>query len=255
MAPNPPSFEQRVVVITGATAGLGLALARAFRAAGALVVGTGRDQAALHRLAGEFSLTLTLDVTEPAHASFAADAVLDRYGRVDVLVNNAGAGWFAPLDRTDEAALKSMMDLNFFGPVRVANAFLPAMRAAGRGALVQVTSVAGIAGFADQSAYCASKHALMGWSRAARVELAGSGVSVLCVCPPVVKTGFFAKAGRPERLDAHRGRVLEPERVADATLRALARGDQELLLSPGSVLSAFTQALIPLKGLLRSAYE
>lgn len=250
MAARPP-LQDQVFVVTGATRGLGRALARALREAGAVVVGTGRDQAALLKLAPEVDLALTLDVTEREHPRCAADAVLDRFGRVDGVVNNAGQGLFAGWEPSDERQIRRLMELNFLGAVAVSRAFLPAMVAARRGVLVQIASVAGLEGFSDQSAYCASKHALVGWSRALRAELRGSGVRVLNVHPPVVRTDFFATAGRPDFFERFRGRALDPDDVARRVVAAIVGGERELVLSAGSAVGILKTALGTVRSLAR----
>lgn len=250
---NPTSHElrDRVAVVTGATDGIGRALALRLAAEGAIVVGAGRDQRRLHALAPGVALALTLDVTDAGSVSTAASAVLDRFGRVDLLVNNAGQGLFRAWDQTTPAELARLLDVNVVGPARVAAAFLPSMVAAGQGALVNVASVAGLAGFPEQTAYAASKHALTGWSRALRRELAGSGVRVILVHPPVVRTAFFERAGKPDFFEHFRRRALSPEEAAEGVLAAIRRGAPEAVLGPGSLVAWARGALpVPLDLLL-----
>jgi uncharacterized protein len=223
----------QVAVVTGATSGIGRALALRLKAAGATVVGTGRDQGRLLALAGEVDLALTLDVTDDRSVEVAHAAVMDRFGRVDVLVNNAGIGLFREHDQTGVRDLQRVLDVNLLGCVRVAGAFLPDMRAAGRGCLVQMASVAGLRGYPRHTAYCASKHALVGWSRALRKDLRGSGVDVVVVCPPAVDTPFFANAGYTTWREDHPGFApMRPEAVADATIEAIRRRRREVVVSP-----------------------
>jgi short-subunit dehydrogenase len=225
------SFQDQIVVVTGATSGIGRALARAFTAAGARVLGTGRDQTRLGELAREVDLALTLDVCEDRDVALLEAVVSDRYGRVDVLVQCAGVGLFAPWDATGIDDLRRLLEVDLVGAVRVARALLPGMIARGAGTLVQVASVAGLRGFPRQTAYCAAKHALVGWSEALRQELRGSGVRVCLVSPPAVDTPFFARAGWPDVAREHpRWRPLSAEQVAAATLEAVSRGDEELVL-------------------------
>lgn len=225
------SFQDQVVVVTGATSGIGRALARAFTAAGARVLGAGRDQARLGELAREVDLALTLDVREERDVALLRAVVEDRYGRLDVLVNSAGLGLFAPWDETTTDDLRLLLEVDLVGAVRVSQALLPGMVARGHGTLVQIASVAGLRGFPRQTAYCAAKHALIGWSEALRHELAGSGVRICVVSPPAVDTPFFARAGWPGVAQEHpRWRPLSAEQVAAAVLEAVARGDAELVL-------------------------
>lgn len=215
-------FDQRIVFITGATQGIGLAAARAFKAAGATVIGAGRDQGRLLALSQEIDLALTLDVAAQGSVDMAVTATLDRFSRIDVLVNNAGVGLFADEAETEEAALRALLEVNLLGAIRVAHAVLPGMRERRSGVVMNVASVAGLRGYARHSAYCASKHALVGWTAAARRELLGSGVHVGALCPPAVDTGFFDHAGYPAFRADHPGlRLLSVDTVALALLDAV----------------------------------
>lgn len=224
-------FQDKVVVVTGATSGIGRATALRFAGEGARVVGTGRDQERLAELAPQLDLALTLDVTDDTSVGIAAAAVQERYGRVDVVVNNAGVGLFEPWTSTDVAAVERVMAVNLYGAVRVARAFLPALIDA-RGVLLQVASVAGRRGYARHTAYCASKHALIGWSESLRCELAGTGANVVVVCPPAVRTPFFENAGYMTFDEDHPGLVpMTADAVADGVLDAVARRPDRVILS------------------------
>jgi hypothetical protein len=220
-------------VITGATSGIGRSCALAFSREGATVIGTGRDQTRLADLDAHVDLALTLDVTDPKSVEVATQAVLDRYGRVDVLVNNAGIGLFSSWQDTDVSAMQKLMDVNLYGVVRVTQALLPSMLAANTGAVVNIASVAGRRGYAKHTAYCASKHALMGWSEGLRCDLAGTGVDVVVVCPPAVRTPFFENAGYMTFDEDHPGLVpMTPDEVAEGTLDATAKRRRVEILSP-----------------------
>ena len=226
-------FDDQVVLVTGATSGIGLALARAFTDEGAQVVGAGRDQARLMSLAGQVDLALTLDVTDQASVDAAAAAVLDRYGRLDVLVHNAGIGMFESWQETSVADVERVMDTNLYGVIRLTRALLPAMVERGSGVVCTIASVAGERGYPKHTAYCASKHALIGWSRALGKDLRGTGVDVVVVCPPAVDTPFFSNAGFDDYKAQHPGLVLmEPADVAAGTLDAIERRRGQVILSP-----------------------
>ena len=220
-------FKGLRVVVTGATSGIGRATAHAFRREGAHVVATGRDPERLAAVARDVGEGIRVDVTVPGDVE-----LLAQLGEVDVLVNNAGMGLFAGVDDTSEADLRRVMEVNFFGAVRVATALLPALRRS-RGVLVQVASVAGRRGYQRHTAYCASKHALVGWSEGLRQDLRGTGVSVVTLCPPAVRTPFFENAGYMSFDEDHPDLVpMTAEQVADGILDATARRKRMAILSP-----------------------
>lgn len=224
-------WQNKIVLVTGATSGIGKATALAFARAGAKVVGTGRNQEALAALAPHLDQVLTLDVTDPESVEIVTATLTDRYGGIDVVVNNAGIGLFKSVDDTTEAELARVMAVNFFGAVRLAKATLPLLRQ-NKGVLVQVSSVAGKRGYPKHTAYCASKHALNGWSESLRKDLAGSGVGVVVVCPPAIDTPFFVNAGYTRFKEEHEGlKLMSAEAVADAILDASRRRPREVILS------------------------
>lgn len=236
------SFRDKVVVVTGATSGIGLEAARKFTRAGAKVVGTGRDQARLADLQKEVDLALTMDVTDATSVEIGAAAVLDRYGGVDVVVNNAGVGLFMPWQQTPVAEVERVMAVNLYGAIRVAHAFLPSLIAR-KGVLVQVASVAGRRGYAKHTAYCASKHALIGFSESLRYDLKGTGCSVVVVCPPAVRTPFFENAGYMTFDEDHPGlKPMTAAEVAAGLVEATAKRSRTAILSPrAKLLDAINQ--------------
>lgn len=225
-------MKGRIVLVTGATSGIGRATSLRFARAGARVVATGRDQRRLAALAPDVDLALTLDVTDPDAVAIVTAAVLDRYGGVDVVVNNAGVGLFLGWDTTTDAALRRVMEVNLFGAINVANALLPSLIAR-KGVLVQVASVAGKRGYARHTAYSASKHALVGWSEGLRCDLRGTGCDVVVVCPPAVATPFFENAGYTTFTEDHPGMVpMSADEAAEGIFRATVRRRRTVLLSP-----------------------
>jgi short-subunit dehydrogenase len=227
-----PRFKDQVVLVTGATSGIGLQAALAFAGEGAVVVGTGRDRARLDALAARVASVDLLDVTSDASVRGAVGRILDRHGRIDVLVNNAGVGLFKTWQQTPVDEMQRIMDVNLYGAVRVTRELLPAMLERRSGAIVNVASVAGKRAYAKHTAYCASKHALIGWSEALRCDLADTGVDVVVVCPPAVRTPFFENAGYMTFDQDHPGMVpMTPEDVATGILDATARRNRQSILS------------------------
>lgn len=180
--------ESRVVLITGAGRGLGVDLARAALDAGHRVVATARDADRVTRALGatENLLAVSLDITDPVAVQAGIAAAVDRFGRVDVLINNAGnfyAGFFEEITAED---FRAQLDTNLFGPLNVTRAVLPVMRAQRSGVVVTISSTAGLIGQEFCSAYAASKFALEGFMESLAPEVAPFGVRTM-----VVEPGFF----------------------------------------------------------------
>jgi NAD(P)-dependent dehydrogenase (short-subunit alcohol dehydrogenase family) len=176
----------RVWLITGASSGFGHALATAAVAAGDTVVGAARRT---NRLPGGVE-AVELDVVDTAAGTAVVDRVVDRHGRLDVLVNAAGLALIGAGEETTEAELRDLMDVHFFGPVALTRAALPHMRARNSGAIVQFSSLGGRLSFPGVGAYSATKFALEGWSEALAAEVGPLGIRVLIVEPGVFRTGL-----------------------------------------------------------------
>ena len=186
MAEN--SAEKKVWLVTGAGRGMGVDIARAALAAGYAVVATGRDPKRVGQAVGESDdlLPVQLDVTDAADAEAAVRAAVDRFGRIDVLVNNAGnfyAGFFEEISPED---FRAQVETNLFGPVNVTRAALPVMRAQRSGLVVTISSTAGLVGQEFCTAYAASKFGLEGWIESLTPEVAPFGIRTMLVEP-----GFF----------------------------------------------------------------
>ncbi|MGW0665931.1 oxidoreductase [Streptomyces sp. NPDC002746] len=183
----------RVWLITGASSGFGRAIASAALAAGDTVVATARRPEALDDLVAahpDRAVAVQLDVTDTARiADVVADTVL-WYGRIDVVVNNAGMGMIGAVEETSDRELRDLMDLHFFGPAALVRAVLPHMRRNGSGAVVQMSSMGGRFTFPGVGAYSATKFALEGLSEALAAEVAPHGIKVLIVEPGSFRTGF-----------------------------------------------------------------
>jgi NAD(P)-dependent dehydrogenase (short-subunit alcohol dehydrogenase family) len=188
------SFRDQVVVVTGASSGIGRATAVAFGAAGARVALVARRQVELERVAAEIAAAggrahvVAADVTERAQVEACFDAVTREYGPIDVVVNNAGILRPAPVTELAAEDLDAMLRVNLFGALFVMQAAVPRMRAQDGGTIVNVASLAGRRGVTPLGGYCATKFALVGLTEALRTELDGSGVHVALVLPGVVET-------------------------------------------------------------------
>ncbi|WP_112137727.1 oxidoreductase [Glycomyces dulcitolivorans] len=185
--------EGRVWLVTGANAGFGRAITEAAVAHGDTVIATARRPETLDGLAAAHPgrvVPVQLDVTDPARIdAVVAEAVL-WYGRVDVLVNNAGRGHLGAVEETTDAELRSLMDVHVFGPANLVRAVLPHMRAQASGAIVQLSSMGGRTSFPGVGAYLATKFALEGLSTALAAEVKPHGVDVLIVEPGAFRTSF-----------------------------------------------------------------
>jgi NAD(P)-dependent dehydrogenase (short-subunit alcohol dehydrogenase family) len=183
--------------ITGCSTGFGHDLAKLVLARGWRAVVTARDASRVEELiadAGERGLALSLDVTNPAQVEAGVGAALDRFGRIDVLVNNAGYGYQASAEEGVEEEIRAQFDANVFGLFALTRAVLPAMRAQRSGNIINITSVAGLAGFPGSGYYAASKHAVEGWSDALATECAPLGIKVTCVEPGPFRTDWAGRS-------------------------------------------------------------
>ncbi|WP_036739571.1 MULTISPECIES: SDR family oxidoreductase [unclassified Paenibacillus] len=226
------NIEGKVVVVTGASSGIGEQTARVLAQRGAVPVLMARSRDKLERLAAEIGGgcgVYRLDVQNTAEVNRVFAEVLAEYGRIDVLVNNAGFGVFerfldAPLEQFEE-----MMDVNYMGIVRCTKAVLPAMVKSGSGHIVNIASMAGKIGSAKSSGYSATKHAVLGLTNSLRQELAGTGVRLSAVNPGPIDTPFFERADPTGNYVKNISWfMLKPERVAGAIIRAVEKEKAEI---------------------------
>ncbi|GAC1436770.1 MAG: SDR family oxidoreductase [Thermoanaerobaculia bacterium] len=212
-------IKGKKVVITGASSGIGRASAIEFARRGANVVLAGRRREPLNDVAGECHALGVEAYVFPTDVSNreACFALIAAAGHVDILVNNAGFAVFDLIETARSKDVEEMMNTNYFGAVHCTQAVLPQMLARRSGAIVMVSSIAGLMGYAGMGAYCATKFALTGFAEALRDEVIGRGVEVALVCPGTTETNFFVKAERSKIPGASRlVPTLSPERVARA---------------------------------------
>ena len=222
-----------VMVITGASSGIGEATARAAAARGAHVVLGARREQRLAAIGAELpgAVTRRTDVTSRADLDALVQAALDAHGRVDVLVNNAGQGLHLPLAEVAAEDLRAVLELNVVAALEAMQAVLPAMRTQGRGAIVNVSSGTTRRVLPGVGAYAASKAALNMLSAVARQEFAADGVVVSTVYPFITDTEFHDVL-RAGALDHRMPAGDPPERVAEAILELVETGDEERVLVP-----------------------
>ncbi|HEY6105367.1 MAG TPA: SDR family oxidoreductase [Anaeromyxobacteraceae bacterium] len=255
------NLDGRVALVTGGYGGIGAAVARALAREGAAVALTGRDEAALARVdlgPGEGrALRLPLDVGDPAAWEAAVRRILAERGRIDVLVNNAGVVAPGALESLPVGEVERQVRVNLLGAAYGCRAVIPAMRARGEGAIVNVASLGGIVPLPFEAIYCATKYALRGLSFALRAELAGSGIRVSAVSPDSVETHHVVQELQYDEVSlSFASEPLPPEAVAEAVLRAVRRGPPEVLVPAASgllarLLMAFPGLMLRLLPLLR----
>lgn len=181
---------KKVWFVTGASRGMGVDIAKAALAAGHSVVATGRDEGRVRSAIGEHPelLAAALDITDSAAASAAVQAAVERFGRIDVLVNNAGNNYAGYFEEISPAQFRAQMETNFFGPLNVTRAVLPIMRQQRSGHVITITSTAALVGLEFCAAYAPSKFALEGWMESLRYDVEPYGITTTIVEPGYFRT-------------------------------------------------------------------
>ena len=226
---------QPLALVTGASSGIGKAAALAFVQAGFDVVGTSRDAS---RVTPQRGVTFfDLDVTSDESVSTLVRGVIERFGRIDVLVNNAGTGAAGAAEESSVAQDQRVFDINFFGLVRMTKAVLPHMRAQGRGRIINISSVLGLVPAPYMASYAATKHAIEGYSESVDHELREHGVRVLLIEPAYTRTGFDANALQP---DAPLPIYAEQRQVFDLVMANAMEGGDDPVTVARSIVAAAT---------------
>ena len=221
----------RTALVTGASSGIGLAIAQALACRRVNVLATGLDTPELAALQGATGVrVLAADLGQDEEI----ERLLAWAGQVDLLVNNAGFGWYGPLIGLGPKRSGDLLRINLAVPQRLMAALVPGMIERRHGHVVNVASIAGYIGVPREAAYSASKAGLITFTNSARAELAGTGVGLTLVVPAAVDTPFFAREGRP--YDRRVPRLVPPARVAERLVAAVERGTPEVFVPRWIVL-------------------
>ena len=245
--------QGKVWLVTGSTSGFGRSIVEAVLERGECAIVTGRKVDAIADLAQRYpetALVTTLDVTDAQSVGRAVEQGLNRFGRIDVLVNNAGYGMVGALEETTDEDWRALFDVNVFGLVDVTKAVLPAMRAQRSGTIVNISSVGGFVAIVGSATYASSKFAVEAISEATALDLKPLGINVLIVEPSAFRTGFAGDAmkvaepvddyaetvgKRRERIgDMDGNQPGDPERAAHAIIEAVEADDPPLRLALGN---------------------
>jgi NAD(P)-dependent dehydrogenase (short-subunit alcohol dehydrogenase family) len=250
-------LRDKAVLITGGSRGLGLVLARELLSRGARVAICARSEEELERAfvdlaerGGSHLLAIPCDITDRDQVELMVNIVLDRFGRIDVLINNAGTIEVGPMETMTVTDFQEAMAINFWGPLFATQAVLPAMRGQGEGRIVNIASIGGKVSVPHLLPYSASKFALVGLSQGLRAELAKDGIVVTTVCPGLMRTGsppnaFFKGKHRAEYAwfsigDSMPVVSMSAERAARKIIKACCGGDAEVVLGlPARIAVAF----------------
>ena len=223
------ALNGKVVIVTGASSGIGASLARGFSREGALVTLAARREDRLREVARSCLhevLVVPADLLRPQDRETIVQETTARWGRIDILVNNAGIGMYGPFLQTTEAAWRQIFETNLFSMVFLTQAVLPVMQTQGEGLVLNLASIGGLIAHAEKvAAYVASKHAVVGFSRGLARDLAGTGIRVLAACPHLTATEFFRFSPGAEEMaptvEKFKSFMDSPEDVAQGILNQL----------------------------------
>ena len=257
---NSFALAGRVVVITGGSRGLGLLMARELKKEGARLALFARNRDELMRAKEELDgttsvLAITCDVSERAQVQQAVDIVIQHFGRVDMLVNNAGIIQVGPIEHMTYSDFQQAMNVHFWGALHCTDAVLPHMRRRRSGRIVNIASIGGLIAVPHLAPYAASKFALVGYSDAVRTEVAKDGICVTTVCPGLMRTGSAINALMKGRHGAEFAWFaalssmplvsIDARRAARKIVRAARRGLPHLTITPQARFAAVMERLMP----------
>ena len=233
-------FKDTVIWITGATSGIGEALALELAKQEARLVLSGRREEELKRVAALTKLPdldimiLPFDLSDTSKASGLAAQVMNKFGKIDILINNGGQSQRSNATETDEKTERNLFEVNYFSAVNLSKAVLPYMLKNKVGQIVVVSSIAGKFGFYLRSSYSAAKHALYGYFESLRLENESKGIKVLMVCPGKVKTNISINASSPKgthnKMDESHENAISAEEAAAKIISGISKNKEEIFV-------------------------
>ena len=249
------SLDRKIAIVTGASEGIGAEVANLLRARGCQLVLAARNEAKLKAVGGEGACVVAGDLIQDETRARVIEAALGRFGRIDLLINNAGRGLYHPVSKTPLDEARALFELNFFAPFHLAQLAAPALRAS-RGVIVNVSSIAGQISLPWLPIYSASKFALASLSSSQRMELRRDGVRVLSVFPGYVDTGFQDHAGGiapPPHIVKGRRFAVSAKGCAEAIVAGIEHGKKNVVTPRAGWLLIWANRLFP--GLIESRME
>jgi dehydrogenase/reductase SDR family member 7B len=250
------TFRNKVIWITGASSGIGEALVNAFAAAGARLVLSARRTDELERvkqaagLNDSNSLILPLDLADTSKTDQLTQQVIQKFGRIDILINNGGISQRALTKDTSLDTDRRIMEINYFGTVALTKSVLPHMLKQKSGHLIVMSSISGKFGFYLRSAYSASKHALHGFFESLRMEIANDNVNVLIVCPGKIRTNISVNAvtgsgGKHNKMDESTEQGMSADECARQIVHAIVKNKEEVLIGGKELKAVWLKRFFP----------
>lgn len=249
-------FQDKIVWITGASSGIGEALAGSFSKKGAKLVLSARRREELERVkkslngSDERIFILPLDLENTTHIDSLTKQVIDRFGKIDVLVNNGGISQRSLTKDSPLSLDRKIMEINYFGTIAVTKSVLPFFLKQQSGQIVVISSISGKFGFYLRSAYSASKHALHGFFESLRMEVDKDNINVLMVCPGKIKTNISMNAitgtgEKHNKMDNSTEEGLSPEACAAQIIHALEKGQEEIFVGGKELRAVWIKRFFP----------
>jgi dehydrogenase/reductase SDR family protein 7B len=248
-------FKDKVVWITGASSGIGEALALEFAKQGARIIISARREDELKRVATLTKLpeldlmVLPFDLKDTSNATALTANIINKFGRIDMLVNNGGMSQRSEMEKTSIEIDRDLMEVNYFSAVNLTRAVLPYMKRQKSGHIIVISSVAGKFGFYLRSGYSAAKHALHGFFDSFRLETEKDGIKTLIVCPGKIKTNISLNAvtdkGAHGKMDPSHENAMSAEECATIILKAIQNNDEEILVGGKELLAVKIKRFFP----------